>query len=103
MLTASAEDTPTENGEDKDDDGCNNDHLFSGHVLPHTVAVQLRPAIGKGKGRRGGSALHNPSQLTRLVVGGLPCAGQESVVAAWSALRDELRLVPRLVIDRTEI
>jgi len=52
---------------------------------------------------QGERPLHNPSQLTRLVVGGLPCAGQKSVVAAWSALRDELRLVPRLVIDRTEI
>jgi len=28
------------------------------------------------------------------LVGGLACAGQKSVVAAWSALRDELRLVP---------
>ena len=36
------------------------------------------------------------SQLARLVVGGLPGAGQEFIVAAWRALRDELPFVARL-------
>jgi hypothetical protein len=63
-------------------------------------AFIIKPSGGVGFGRR---PLHDPPQLARLVVGGLPGAGQEFVVAAWRALRDELRFVPRLVIDRTEI
>jgi hypothetical protein len=33
LLTTSAHDSPTNNGEDNDDDGCNNNHLISRHVL----------------------------------------------------------------------
>ena len=40
-------------GEKDDERGNNGDYLILGHVLPHTVAVQLRSAIGKVKGRRG--------------------------------------------------
>ena len=51
-MIASTADSPNDNG-DKDDERRNNsDYLILGHVLTHTVAVQLRPSIGKGKGRR---------------------------------------------------
>ena len=33
LLTTSADDSPTNNGEDNDDGGCNSNHLISRHVL----------------------------------------------------------------------
>jgi hypothetical protein len=51
-VTAFTGDSPND-GEKDDKRGNNSDYLILGHVITsHTVAVQLRPAIGKEKGRR---------------------------------------------------
>jgi hypothetical protein len=62
LLTTSAHDNPTNNGEDNDDGGRNSNHLISRHVLTsrayltcllHVVAVHPTGATDKGKaGRR---------------------------------------------------
>jgi hypothetical protein len=49
FLTASTAGSPNENGEKDDERGTNSDELILGRVLPHTITVQLRPPIGKGK------------------------------------------------------
>ena len=60
---------------DKDDErGNNSDYLILGHVLPHTVAVQLKPAIGKGKAwRRGRLYTIHPNATAKTSVVGEHC------------------------------
>ena len=45
------------------------------------------------------SGSDNPTQLARLVVRCLPRLSQKIVVAPWSALHHELRLLTGLVVD----
>ena len=45
-------DSPTDDGDNDDERGNNSDYLVLGHVLTSQVALQLRPSIGKGNGRR---------------------------------------------------
>jgi hypothetical protein len=60
----------------------------------------LGPQSAKEKARRGGPALRNPPKLSRLLVRRLPRLSQKIVVAPWSALHEELRLLTGLVVDR---
>ena len=48
--------------------------MILGHVLPHTVAVQLKPAIGKGKAwRRGRLYTIHPNATAKTSVVGEHC------------------------------
>jgi hypothetical protein len=66
LLTASADDSPTNNGEDNDDGGCNSNHLISRHVLTSRFPLaSLDEQSAKEKGRARGRPLHNPPKLAR--------------------------------------
>jgi hypothetical protein len=39
LLTTSADDSPTNNGEEKDDGGCSSNHLISRHVLTSRLSL----------------------------------------------------------------
>jgi hypothetical protein len=55
LLTASADDSPTNNGEDNDDGGCNSNHLISRHVLTSRLSLaSLDEQSAKEKGRARG-------------------------------------------------
>lgn len=65
MLTTSAHDSPTNNGEDNDDGGCNSNHLISRHVLTSRAYLTLSPSIlqeqpAKEKGARKSRMEGNP-------------------------------------------
>jgi hypothetical protein len=51
LLTTSAHDSPTNNGQDNDDDGCNNHHLISRHVFTSLLS-SLDGQSAKEKGWR---------------------------------------------------